>query len=215
MSYWTHILGVIQVDVIGRTQHEKTYILNTVLDHLPIVSGSEDNMHVIVNVSDFMNISCSHDEFGMRTDNLIDWYGDKSREGWFNYSDTYYLTVYGSLRDRFFKDTFREFQKWLSRLAKRIDVEIVDVTITSDDREQPYHFYYDYDSPYERMFEEPSWANEDGEPAWYEYLMWERDSSSDIPLKHIYKYYDDDDVDAEIERRRKWTEMMRSKADGD
>ena len=29
------------------------------------------------------------------------------------------------------------------------------------------------------------------------------------------KYYDDDDVDAEIERRSKWREKMKGKADGD
>ena len=114
MSYWTHILGVVQVSPIGRTQHEKTYILNTVLDHLPRVTGSEGDMHIIVNVSESETTSCTHDEFGMRTDNLIDWYGDKSREhGWLRYTDTYYLTIYGDLRDRMFSDTFREFQKWL------------------------------------------------------------------------------------------------------
>ena len=133
MSYWTHILGVIQVSVIGRTQHEKTYILNTVLDHLPIVSGSERDMNVIVNVSDSANTFCTHDEFDMMTDNLTDRYGNKTREcGWLKFSDTYYLTVYGNLRDRFFKDTFREFQKWLSRLAKRVNVETINVTITSE-----------------------------------------------------------------------------------
>lgn len=205
MSYWTHILGVIQVSVIGRTQHEKTYILNTVLDHLPIVSGSERDMHVIVNVSDSANTFCTHDEFDMMTDNLTDRYGNKTRErGWLKYSDTYYLTVYGNLRDRLFKDTFREFQKWLSRLAKRINVETINVTITSDDRKQPYHFYYDYDSPYDRMFEEPSWVAEDGEPAWFEYLMWEREPDSSLPLMHVYKYYSDEKIDKEIERRKKW-----------
>ena len=205
MSYWTHILGVIQVSVIGRTQHEKTYILNTVLDHLPIVSGSERDMNVIVNVSDSANTFCTHDEFDMMTDNLTDRYGNKTRErGWLKYSDTYYLTVYGNLRDRFFKDTFREFQKWLSRLSKRINVETIDVTITSDDRKQPYHFYYDYDSPYDRMFEEPSWVNKDGEPAWFEYLMWEREPYSSLPLMHVYKYYSDEKIDKEIERRNKW-----------
>ena len=41
MSYWTHINGVIDVSPMGRTPAEQRYILETVLNHLPIVSGSE------------------------------------------------------------------------------------------------------------------------------------------------------------------------------
>jgi hypothetical protein len=40
MSWWTYINGMIKVSPMGRTQAEKTYILQTVLDHLPIVTGS-------------------------------------------------------------------------------------------------------------------------------------------------------------------------------
>lgn len=205
MSYWTHILGVLEVSPMGRTQHEKTYILNTVLDHLPRVTGSEGDMHVIVNVSEDETTSCSHDEFGMRTDNLINWYGDKSRkDGWLRYTDTYYLTIYGNLRDRLFIETFRELQKWLIRLAKRVNVEQIDVTLRADDRKSPYHFWYEHGSAYDEMYERPSWANDDGEPMWCEYLMWERDPDGMMPLKHVYKYFDDENVDKEMERRKRW-----------
>lgn len=41
MSNWTYVQGLIELDVPGRTQAEKNYILQTVIDHLPKVTGSE------------------------------------------------------------------------------------------------------------------------------------------------------------------------------
>lgn len=46
MSSWTYVRGSITVDVPGRTQPEIEYILKTVIDHLPLVTGSEENMFV-------------------------------------------------------------------------------------------------------------------------------------------------------------------------
>lgn len=46
MSYWTYINGTITVSPMGRTQPEKRYILETVLNHLPRVTGSEGDMNV-------------------------------------------------------------------------------------------------------------------------------------------------------------------------
>lgn len=206
MSYWTHIMGVIEVSPMGRTQHEKTYILNTVLEHLPQVTGSEGNMHVIVNQHPDSNMYSSHDEFGMRTNNLKDRYGDYSRDrGWMAYTDRYYLLVLGDLRDRQFCQTFTEFQKWLCRLAKRCLVCDMSVCISADCGKS-INLIYGYDNPYHGMFEWSSWGNDDEEPAWYEYLMWEPDTKSCLPLNHVYKYFKDDDVDAEMERRIKWRE---------
>lgn len=48
MSYWTYISGIVEVCPIGNTQPQKRYILDTVLEHLPVVSGSEGNMKVHV-----------------------------------------------------------------------------------------------------------------------------------------------------------------------
>ena len=48
MSFWTYVHGTIEVTPMGRTQAEKTYILNTVLEHLPHVTGSEEDMNVYV-----------------------------------------------------------------------------------------------------------------------------------------------------------------------
>ena len=46
MSYWTYLNGTITVDCIGRTTEEAEYILKTVLNHLPRVTGSEGDMNV-------------------------------------------------------------------------------------------------------------------------------------------------------------------------
>lgn len=48
MSSWTYVHGTIVASPPGRTQHEKRYILETVLDHLPVVTGSERDMEVYV-----------------------------------------------------------------------------------------------------------------------------------------------------------------------
>lgn len=79
MSHWTYINGTITVMPMGRTQPEKRYILDTVLDHLPIVSGSEADMEVYVIQKRGHDSSSSCDEFGQVTNNLTDFYGQKSR----------------------------------------------------------------------------------------------------------------------------------------
>lgn len=81
MSSWTYIHGTITVSPIWRTQAQKRYILDTVLSHLPIVSGSEKDMDVYVIQKNGHNNSCSCDEFGEITNNLTDWYGNKTRSG--------------------------------------------------------------------------------------------------------------------------------------
>ena len=209
MSYWTHVLGAIKVTPMGRTQYEKTYILNTVLDHLPIVSGSEKDMNVLVNVDPYCNSSRNFDEFMQRTNNLRDRYGDRSRaHGWVSVSDYYLLTIIGDLRDRMFNQTFQELQKWLCRLAKRVDVREANISISADDRREPYFIHeLSWDNPYSKMFEEPSWVKKsDGEPTWCEYLMWERDPYTGLPFDHVYKYVESEMVDEEMGRRKDWRE---------
>ena len=198
MSYWTHITGTITVSPMGRTQAEKRYILETVLDHLPIVTGSEKDMNVHIVQKAGTNCSSSSDEFGMVTNNLKDDYGDRSRRrGLLHTQDEYILVVEGNFRDRFFNDTYREFIRWLCRLAKRVSVCNVLVNIDSDNKgnyviceNNRFH------NPYAEMFECPSWCcNEDNKTSnWCEYLMW--DSCNDyykdyyMPAKLVNKYYD-------------------------
>lgn len=174
MSSWTYINGIITVEPLGRTQPEKKYILDTVLDHLPRVTGSEGDMEVYSIQRKGFNSSCSADEFGNVTNNLVNSYGDKSRNGgWLRTQDTYLLVVDAALRDRVFKETLKEFNNWLCRLAKRIDVRDVLVEINGYDKSI---IVRNINNVYRNMFEYPSWSNygkKEETKNWCEYLMWQ------------------------------------------
>ena len=205
MSIWSYITGTITVTPMGRTQPEKRYILDTILAHLPRVSGSEGDMNVYVIQKNGHNTSCSHDEFGEQTNNLTDFHGNKTNDGWMNLQDEYIVVVDAALRDKWFEEAYRDFMKWLVRLGKRVMVEgiLVEVqdyynnTIIKDDSNS-------FRNPFGALFEEPSWCSKDGEPTWAEYLMWDSAKNSRFPMKLEYKYYADEENDREVERRMKY-----------
>ena len=199
MSCWTYLHGTVTVRPMGRTQAEKRYILDTVLEHLPLVTGSERDMDVYVIQKNGESSSCSCDEFGESTNNLVDRYGNKSRRsGWLRTQDEYILVVDGSFRDRMFEQTFKEFQKWLCRLSKRISVEDVLVEVKGYEEKVSIRNTNDV---YGRMFESPTWCNDDGDPNWCEFMMWDRAKDSDYPMMLAYKYFTDEENDKEVERR--------------
>lgn len=194
MSCWTYVSGMIVVSPMGRTQAEKRYILETVLDHLPLVTGSEGNMDVYIIQKNGHDKSSSYTEFGM-------WGGYRN---WKTLStdiqSEYILVVDGNLRDRMFDQTFREFQKWLCRLAKRVWVEDVMVEVKAYEEVS---LIRNTNGIYTKMFEDPTWCNDDeySEPNWCEYLMWDRARKYDYPMMLAYKYIDDPENDQEVERR--------------
>lgn len=203
MSFWSYINGTVNVCPMGRTQAEKRYILDTVLEHLPVVHGSERDMNIYVIQPTGYEGRSSCDEFGQTTNNLRNRYGEKSRDGWLTTQSKYILVVDASLRDKMFQETYREFQKWLCRLAKRVDVCDVLVEVKGYDKGWRSEIIQSKDEAYARLFEEPTWFqyDPDGEPNWCEYLMWERAKNSDYPLLLGYKYFADEGNDAEVERR--------------
>ena len=189
---------------MGRTQPEKRYILDTVLAHLPLVTGSEGDMEIHINMGGGASSSCSCDEFDMRTDKGRHWcYGNRvNRGGCFDMEEDYLLTLIGNLRDREFEETYREFQKWLIRLSKRVTVDEICVKIWAEYGKK---VVIDDPEPYGNMFEWPSWCKDsDGEPNWCEYLMWERAKDSPYPILLEYKYFNNPENDAEVERRKKY-----------
>lgn len=199
MSFWTYVHGTIEVTPMGRTQAEKTYILNTVLEHLPHVTGSEEDMNVYVLQKNGHNESSSCDEFGERTNNLIDSYGTRNRRrGWLRVQNEYIIVVDGSLRDRMFEQTFKEFINWLCRLSKRVIVKDVMVEVSGYNKS---HLIRNDNDIYSDMFESPSWspANQSGEPNWCEYLMWEGIDGWGYPRLLAYKYIKDEENDARVE----------------
>lgn len=202
MSHWTHVTGTITVCPMGRTQSEKRYILETVLDHLPLVTGSEDDMNVHTIQRAGYNCFYSCDEFGMQTNKLKDSYGNRDQRcGWLATQSEYILVVEGDLRDRLLSDTYKEFINWLCRLSKRISVLNVLVNINSDDDGNRIIYADGYHNPYAEMFEEPSWVNDSNEPNWCEYLLWDRAKDSDMPMRLMFKYIKDKENDEEVKRR--------------
>lgn len=213
MSWWTHIRGMITVSPMGRTQAEKRYILETVLEHLPRVTGSEGDMDVHIVQRSGYNLSSSHDEFGMRTNNLIDiWSGNtrSRRHGHLEVQMEYFLVLEADLRDRMFDETKKEFVKWLVRLAKRVSVDDVLVTV-SDGWSK--NWLIRGGKKFGDLNESPSWSPDYVKdeksrdfvgPNWCEYMMWDRGYNTDMPMELLYKYYKDDKNDAEFERRKKW-----------
>lgn len=199
MSQWAYVHGTITVSPMGRTQAEKRYILDTVLDHLPIVSGSEQDMSVYVVQKAGYNSWSSCNEFGEWTNNLVDSYGRKNKCGGLQVQTEYILVVDGSLRDRTFAETKKEFMKWLVRLAKRVYVRDVLIRVRSLDGEMTIN----EDEKFGNLEEDPSWVkrNKDYEPAWCEYLMWDRAKESEYPMKLEFKYYENPENGAEIARR--------------
>ena len=194
MSWWTYIQGVVTVSPLGRTQSEKRYILETVLDHLPLVTGSERDMNIHIVQKSGYDMSSSHTEFG-------EWGGYRDWKTLSTETQSQYILVLeGSFRDRMFEQTYKEFQKWICRLAKRVSVEDVLVEIQAYEKSV---IIRNTDDVYGKMFEYPSWScgNDTGEPTWCEYLMWDRAKGCDFPMMLAYKYFADEENDKEVERR--------------
>lgn len=149
MSNWTYIRGLIELDVPGRTQAEMDYILQTVIDHLPKVTGSEGAMDIHIVRAYGHNSWQNFDEFYNRVED-------------FKTQSRYFLVLDGNLRDRYYKDTFKELNKFLNRLGKRLMVDSVYVRLYNYERS---HIFTNKNNCYGKMFE-----NDD---PWYNYLMWE------------------------------------------
>lgn len=160
----------------GRTQHEIEYVLKTVLDHLPRVSGSEGDMKTHLIKSYGHDTYSSHDEFFRRTDKAVTRHGDRSlQHGMYPMQYTYFIFLEGNLRDRLIPETAKELVHWLFRLAKRVHITEVDITVAGYGR-SPFRFN-NADILYE-AFEDVTWDPE--HPGnWIEYLLWRRANPDD------------------------------------
>lgn len=149
MSSWTYVQGLIELDVPGRTQAEKNYILQTVIDHLPKVTGSEKSMNIYTIQTAGYDSWQNFDEFYNRVED-------------FKTQSKYFLVLDGNLRDRHYKDTFKELNKFLNRLGKRLMVDSVYVRLYNYEHS---HIFTNKNDCYGKMFENDN--------PWYNYLMWE------------------------------------------
>lgn len=193
MSSWTYITGTINVSPAGRTKPESRYILETVLAHLPKVTGSEGNMRIDILPSHRGVCTQSFSEFGEDM-----WYQrDASCDGWLDTTGRYTLVLEASLRDRKFGATLRELNKFLNRLAKRVMVEDILVCLKDSFWERhPRMMIFSDPKPYGDMYEPDGWT---------EYLYWEADPISGYPLLLARRMFpEDESIRLELERRERW-----------
>lgn len=157
------------------------------------------------------NSSCSCDEFGEITNNLTDWYGNRTRSrGMLRTQNEYILVVDAALRDREFNQTYREFMKWLVRLGKRVMIDDILVKISGYNKSTIIKDYrvqnekYSYQNVFLNLFEDTSWTNDDGEVNWCEHMLYPRAKDSNYPMMLAYKYFNDEENDKEVERRMEY-----------
>lgn len=128
------------------------YILQTVIDHLPKVTGSEGAMDIHIVRAYGHNSWQNFDEFYNRVED-------------FKTQSRYFLVLDGSLRDRYYEDTFKELNKFLNRLAKRLIVDSAYVRLNDIGINYNSYTFTNKNNCYGNMFEH--------ENPWYDYLMWE------------------------------------------
>lgn len=131
MSEWTHVTGAVRVDTYARSDAEAVYIAQTVANHLPRITGSEEDAHVYVNLERGFNMSSTDDEFGRRSNLGNDWV--QGQRNMFDTQSKCVLTITGDLRDRSIGQTVRETARMLARLASRLDVDTCSVTVSGYD----------------------------------------------------------------------------------
>ena len=147
MSFWTQVFGTVEVKPLGYSEHAREFVLKTVLDYLPPVTGSEGPMRINAIMSEYKTSYSSTDDFGQ----------DRDSRHLRGQATAFLVTVYGSLRDRMFEQTKGEFDAWLETLARRVLVTDVMVRVSSDCGDVA---KYEDASPYREMFEEPSYQRD-------------------------------------------------------
>lgn len=119
--------GVIEVDTFAQSDAEAMYLAQTVVNHLPRITGSERDVEFHLAKPTGYCSSSNVDEFGQQS-NL---YNDDSRH-LFVTQERILITIYGNLRDRMFKRTLRETTKMLARLSSRLWIRNCFVRVKSD-----------------------------------------------------------------------------------
>ena len=179
MSRWTYVQGTICINIYGDTSAENRYILETVINHLPPVKGSEYNMGVyIVPLKGYGLSEVTDDEFGNYLYNMRK---ERNYEKRMLLQHGFMVVLEGALRDTYFEETLKATTKFLCRLAKRVGVEDILVKVT-DDLNKSYIFnntkyFLDLQDDYPNQ--------------WTDYLCWQRQSGNEYgqyPQKLVDRY---------------------------
>lgn len=128
MSCWTYIYGFMNVGFFSSgTQEERSKKFKEILESLPKVTGSEDNMFVMYCVNKSKSYSVRYDENG----NRIKTY------------DYYLVAFSGSLRDREEEETIKEFENFVTSVASHPDTTIDEMIVTINDKTRHWVNYDD------------------------------------------------------------------------
>ena len=150
MSSWTYVHGMVELDVMASTSAEAIFKAQTIVDHLPRITGSEGPAKwAVVPVTSWANVHSGIDELRHRS-NL------GKRSSWSDYEferqTRVMLVLQGDLRDRYFEETLYETTKCLSRLAARVRVNHCLVRVS--------HWGRTY------VFSDPSWVVDQYDSDW-------------------------------------------------
>lgn len=135
MSNWTKVRGVIDVCPAGNSQAEKRYTLETLISHLPKITGSEKDVNIYIIQKSGNDYSASFDEFYYPINNEV--------------QSHYLIVLDGNLRDRIFDFTLKETNIFLNKLSKNIWIDDILLKIKGQGSE----YVYKNAEPYKDNFE--------------------------------------------------------------
>lgn len=130
MSVWSFVNGSIKVNTMARSSAEAMYIAQTVVDHLPLIEGSEGPAKLYLNLVKGHNVSSNVDEFN-RMSNLARY---ENYHKLFEHQTNVLITVNGGLRDVEFKKAVHDTTKMLARLSSRLWVNECVISVDSEDK---------------------------------------------------------------------------------
>ena len=133
MSWWSYIKGTIEVDPQGRTIDEQEFILKNALKHQPMIYQDGGIMETLITKSNYPNLSSSHDEFDEWTNLIYDRDPNYPR-GFYDKGTKFFITVDANIRDQMFKETLKQFTKWILHLSTKIPIDSCLVKIYDYDK---------------------------------------------------------------------------------
>ena len=136
MSGGTFITGTISVIPVGFNKNTQRFVLEEVLEHLPIVGDDTRRLEYAINELRGHRFRCDVDEFGRKTNLGM---GTWPSMFWFD-SYTFTITFDSYLFSTPFDVALKQFTRWLYRLAGRVMTSNVLVRVQSGDTKHAYTF---------------------------------------------------------------------------
>lgn len=190
MSIWTYVTGAIRVDAPGVSDVESEYIIRKAIKSLPVVHGGESDAAVNAVPDISIDDISFRDERGLerKYSGPMFWTDDPD---YFHRHQYYLVTISGSLRHADFETALKETEKLLFRLAKKLFIEDISVTVHGDFcRSYTFSNAAPFGDVYEIEQDEQAWredlqrriwrADEDG------YFFYEIEGED-----HVFIYYED------------------------